>query len=61
MRLAGIFFLPLPVQASEEFEALQLILQNRSWDPEIDDIWSYNWSSTKFSLKKAYKHLQGTQ
>jgi hypothetical protein len=55
------FYLPLSVQASEELEAVQLLLQNSDWDPEVWDIWSYNWNSMNFSSKKAYKFLQGTQ
>lgn len=56
-----IFSLPLSIQAVVELEILQSILDARDWDLNTDDSWLYNWNSNRFSSKKAYGILQGTQ
>lgn len=54
-----IFSLPLSNQAAEQLNEIQSLLQERSWDENIDDSWNYTWGNTKFSSKKAYKSLIG--
>lgn len=56
-----IFSLPLSIQAAVELEILQGTLDARNWDQGTEDSWIYSWPSNRFSSKKAYETLQGTQ
>lgn len=57
--LNRVFFLPLSVQASDQLTELQQTMDDRQWEYNQHDSWSYTWGS-KFSSKNAYKHLQGS-
>jgi hypothetical protein len=58
--LALLFNLPILEEAyvqlllfAAEFDGLQI--------SEEDDVWTYNWGTTSYSLIKAYKHLMGSR
>lgn len=56
--LLELFHLPLSQQAFFQFEQLQLDLQQLEIT-DMPDSWTCIWSSGKFSVSKAYKHLSG--
>jgi len=53
------FFLPLSEKASIQLTELQQVIDDREWDPNLNDSWSYNWGPD-FTSKKAYKYLHGS-
>ena len=53
------FFLPLSVQASQQYCELQQLIIDRIWDRNSQDVWAYTWGPS-FSSKKAYSQLQGS-
>jgi len=55
------FFLPLSMQASEQLSDLQDIIQQGNYGNEQKDQWTYNWGSSNYSSKKAYKEIVGSQ
>ena len=54
------FSLPLSQLAASQLREIQTLIQERSWDENVNDTWSYSWGSSKFSSKKAYAALIGT-
>lgn len=54
-----LFFLPLSIQASQQFSELQQTISNAEWDHNTHDVWHYTWGPS-FSSRKAYSQLQGT-
>jgi hypothetical protein len=55
------FFLPLSMQAFNQLNSLQNLLKQRHFDSDSEDQWIYKWGSGKFSSKKAYREIVGTQ
>lgn len=55
-----IFSLPLSQIALAQLEEIQLTLDNRDLNDSLGDIWSYSWGSAKYSSKKAYTILIGS-
>lgn len=56
---SSLFHLPLSQRAYEEFEVLQVELQNlrnHLQDSNEKDIWSYIWGNNKFSASKLYRY-----
>lgn len=55
-------FSPLPLSqlAATQLEEVHHILQTRNWDESLSDSWNYNWSSPRYSSKKAYNILIGS-
>lgn len=51
--------LPLSTQAADQLQVVDSLLQDRNWDDNVKDIWSYSWGSSKYSSKKAYNILIG--
>jgi hypothetical protein len=54
----NLFNLPLSTQAHSQMIQLQTRLQQIQLDKSADK-WSYIWNSSKFLVKRAYKHLKG--
>lgn len=57
--LYRVFFLPLSVQASDQLSELLGIINDKDWNQNQSDSWTYSWGPA-FSTKKAYSLLQGT-
>lgn len=53
------FNLPLSVEAFDQFQKLNIILQDTQ-PIDAPDVWTYIWGSSIFTSKKAYKQLVGT-
>jgi hypothetical protein len=58
--LQGLLHLPLSEEAYDQFNELDIILQSLQLIGEKDS-WSYIWGNDKYSSRKAYKHLLGSQ
>jgi hypothetical protein len=54
-----LFSLPLSQQAAAQLDEIETFMQSRTWDENVNDIWSYTWGSSRFSSKKAYGALIG--
>jgi hypothetical protein len=54
-----IFSFPLSTQPTAQLDEVHDLLQQRSWNENLDDTWSYSWGSSTFKSKKAYKILIG--
>jgi hypothetical protein len=50
------FYLPLSVQAFQEYQAMQDIIQHTLISNEAKDVWSYLWGNAHYSASKFY-HL----
>lgn len=48
------------MQACAQITDLMDILQNMSWDFEVEDSWRYIWGSANYSTRKTYLFMQGT-
>jgi len=56
---SSLFHLPLSVEAHDQFQVVEGLLQN--FDPSTSsDTWYYIWGSPNFTSKKAYRHLLGS-
>jgi len=56
--LDSIFFLPLPSQATEKLQQLQMHIQNIPYDEDTLDHWQPTWGS-EYTSRKFYKHACG--
>jgi hypothetical protein len=56
----NLFHLPMSSQAHQQMLQLQQEIQQLKLN-EHADTWSYIWNSNKFSVKRAYRHLNGSQ
>lgn len=52
-----IFKLPLSSQA--ELEQIEELLEEKDWNINVHNKWSYSWGNAKYSSKKAYNLLIG--
>jgi hypothetical protein len=58
IQLHSLFHLPLSQQAHAQLLQLQVILDGLTISDEPDN-WLYNWNSSFFSVRRAYKQLSG--
>lgn len=58
LQLPNLFHLPLSETAYEQFQELQVTLDNLDVAQE-KDTWTYIWGQPNFKVSKAYKHLMG--
>jgi hypothetical protein len=56
---ASMFNLPLSIEAFEQFQQVESLLQNLQLS-DGKDTWFYIWGNTTFSSRKAYRQLIGT-
>ena len=56
----NLFQLPLSQQAHQQMIQLEQEIQQLQLNEDLDS-WSYIWNSNKFSVKHAYRHLNGHQ
>lgn len=56
-QLDRVFSPTLSVIAANQLMELQTLLEDRTWDENTLDTWSYTWGNSNFSSKKAYKAL----
>jgi hypothetical protein len=54
-----IFRLPLSSQVAKQLEEIEELPEDKEWNENIQDSWSYTWGNSKFSSKKAYNLLIG--
>ena len=57
--LDELFFLPLSQQAFEEYEVLQLQLQNLPYDADAKDCWLPTWGNV-YTSRRFYSHVFST-
>jgi len=57
--LHSLFHLPLSIQAHSQMLILQQKMRSVIISEEQDK-WTYIWNSSKFTVKKAYRHLSGS-
>jgi hypothetical protein len=55
--LDSLFSLPLSAQAYQEKQALQVYLQEISYQPTRNDSWTYIWGNNKYSSHSFYKFV----
>jgi hypothetical protein len=53
-QMESLFHLPLPEQAWQEYQALQVIIQGIQITEESKDTWSYIWGKAEYSSSKFY-------
>lgn len=57
--VSRIFSLPLSTLVAQQLEEIDTLMENRSWDPDIEDKWTYSWGSSAYKAKKVYNILIG--
>jgi hypothetical protein len=55
-RIEDQFHLPLSVQAFQEYQQLQQVLQNLQVDNSSRDSWEYIWGNSKYTAARFYHH-----
>lgn len=56
-QLNRVFSPTLSAIAANQLIELQTLIEDRTWDENTNDTWSYSWGNSNFSSRKAYKAL----